>query len=228
MQTQPRRVAVYVRTSTKDQDGAGQIHALESFLQQAPARWQLMPNPKAESHHKGFFVDIGHTGAKLARPALTAILERIKNFADVDCILILSLDRLGRSTKDLFTLSETIIEQGGVAIHEVKTGMDLDTQSPIGRLYFTMLAAFAAFEREQIVERVAAGIKAARAKGQVWGRGHSKKRVTLGDKVMQLRSRGLSLAEIAAATGIPRTTVHRIIKTNNAPRKYELKIRLAR
>lgn len=87
--------ALYIRTSTADQDGAAQLHALRCA---AEARgW----NQTVE------FIDIGHSGAKASRPALDA-LKQVARKGEVRHVMVFALDRLGRSLRDLLLLLDEL------------------------------------------------------------------------------------------------------------------------
>ena len=84
--------AIYVRTSTTDQDGAAQLHALRRA---AEARgWSRYRE----------FIDLGHSGAKASRPALDALRAAVRT-GDVREVMVFALDRLGRSLRDRWSCS---------------------------------------------------------------------------------------------------------------------------
>ena len=84
-------MALYIRTSTTDQDGQAQTHAL---ARAAEARgWQA---PRQ-------FIDLGHSGSKASRPALDA-LKRSVRAGETREVMVFALDRLGRSLRDLLLL----------------------------------------------------------------------------------------------------------------------------
>ena len=72
---------------------------------------------------------------------------------------------------------------------------NIDTTTPMGRLFYHIIGSFAEFEREMIVERVRAGLKNARAKGKALGR--PLKDRTASPRIVALRAQGMSLREIA-------------------------------
>ncbi len=123
-----------------------------------------------------------------------------------DCVIITRLDRLARSTQDLLTIASQIEEMGAdlTALEQ-----PINTASPEGRLFFTMLSAFGEFETEIRKERQREGIAAAKAKGAASpykGRPAS----IDAEKVTQLRDEGVGPAEIARRLGISRQSVYRI------------------
>ena len=95
-------------------------------------------------------------------------------------MVIESLSRLGRSTKDLIELVELFRERG---VHLVSLKEQIDTSTPAGKLLFTLMSAVAQFERDVIAERTKEGLDAARARGHIGGRPR-----TNAQKVKQLLS----------------------------------------
>ncbi|MBF5046403.1 recombinase family protein [Aggregicoccus sp. 17bor-14] len=91
--------AIYIRTSTADQDGAAQIHALRRA---SKARGWTAPRE---------FIDLGHSGAKASRPALDA-LKRAARAGEVRQVMVFGLDRLGRSLRDLLVLLDELAAVG--------------------------------------------------------------------------------------------------------------------
>lgn len=97
-----------------------------------------------------------------------AELDRMLGFLkEGDVVVCCSFDRLARSTRDLLQLADTFEERG---IDLVSLSEQIDTSSPQGKLFFTISAAFAEFERALIRERQAEGIAVAKAEGRVGGR----------------------------------------------------------
>jgi hypothetical protein len=80
-----------------------------------------------------------------------------------------SVDRLGRSLKDLVAFLGDVHAQG-VDLYLDRQG--IDTTTPGGKALFQMMGVFAEFERAMIRERVCAGLDKARAKGKRLGRPH--------------------------------------------------------
>ena len=84
----------------------------------------------------------------------------------------------------------------------------IDTATPAGRMVFTFLGAVAEFERAIIVERVKAGMQAAKVRGKHCGRPKAKVDLPLAKK---LRSEGKPLREVAALVGASHVTLSRLL-----------------
>ena len=102
------------------------------------------------------------SGAKSSRPALNILMEDAKK-RRFDAVLVWKLDRMGRSLKHLLSILEDFETLG---IDFIAYNQNIDTTTPSGKLMFSMIGAFAEFERELIRERVKAGMQTAREKGQ--------------------------------------------------------------
>jgi DNA invertase Pin-like site-specific DNA recombinase len=192
-----KRVGVYARVSTdKSQTVENQLRELQAVA--ARLDWNIV----------GVFTDEGISGAKgrERRPAFDRLLKGITR-REFDLVAAWSVDRLGRSLKDLVAfLSE--INSRGVDLYLHQQG--LDTSSPMGRAMFGMLSVFAEFERAMIVERVRTGINRARANGKRLGRPPISK--ATGDAIRVELAAGKGMIKIARSLGVGVGTVSRIKK----------------
>jgi len=189
-----KRVAIYLRVSTKEQTTQNQRRELEVVAERAG--WDVVQ----------VFEDAGVSGAKgrEKRPAFDALLKAVAR-REVDLVAAWSVDRLGRSMQDLVAFLEDLKGHGAdLYLHQ----QALDTTTPSGRALFGMMAVFAEFERAMIQERVNAGLSRAKAQGKKLGR------PTLsGDmeaKVRALRAEGVGVVKVATSLGIGVSAVQRI------------------
>ena len=177
----------YGRVSTQDQNLDAQRDALESA-----------------SAEKIFIEKI--TGTKASRPELDKLREQMRQG---DTLVVTRLDRLGRSTKDLLSISSEL-EEKGVELEVIE--QNINTKTPEGKLFFTMIAAMAEFEHSMMVARTKDGLAAARARGRLGGR---KPKLSDAQKrqVKKLYdARELTVREIAEMFNITPPTVYRAIQ----------------
>lgn len=143
------------------------------------------------------------------RAALEDLISR--GIRKGDTVVCTRLDRLARSTRDLLQIADTL-DQKGVGLKVLE--QPIDTTTPTGKLFFTMLGAFGEFEASIRAERQREGIDAALAKGAdspFKGRPPS----IDPNSINQLRDEGVSPTEIANRLGIARSSVYRLINARS-------------
>lgn len=148
-------ILTYARVSTSEQSIQPQTIELREFC------GRNLWNIEAE------FFDV-ISGAKAARPGLDAMLERCAA-GGVDAVVVVKLDRLGRSVLNVVQLVEKL-DRMKVGVVCSSQGIDTREGSSCGRMILGVMAAFAQFERDLIRERTRAGLQAARAGGKILGR----------------------------------------------------------
>ena len=122
-----------------------------------------------------------------------------------DTVVVESLSRLGRSTKDLIELVELFEKK---QVHLVSLKEQIDTSTPAGKLLFTLMSAIAQFERDVIAERTREGLNAARARGRIGGRPRTnEQKVRQAVKLYQTGQ--YSVREIEELTGVKKSTLYR-------------------
>jgi len=182
-----KRVAVYARVSTLDQNPDLQLRELREYAKRRD--WKITE-----------FVDHGISGTEARRPRLAAMNEALFRH-DFDVVLVWKFDRLFRSVQHIVEFFGKVRQ---LRIDFVSITEQLDTSTPQGRLIFHVLASIAEFEREMIRERVLAGLRAAKARGAKLGR--PKKKIDVA-RVLEDRRLGRSLNQIAREYGVSKTTV---------------------
>jgi len=151
-----RNAGLYLRTSTTDQTTANQRRQLREVADRHG--WNVVK----------VYEDAGISGGKGrdARPAFDDMLKAVAR-REIDLVAAWSVDRLGRSLKDLVSfLDELKAKRCDLYLHV----QGLDTSTPAGQAMFQMLGVFSEFERAIIVERVNAGLARAKAEGKKLGR----------------------------------------------------------
>jgi len=146
------------------------------------------------------------TGTKASRPEWDQVKKILRTG---DTLVVTRLDRLGRSSKDLLEIGEWL-QSKGVELEAVD--QPINTSTPEGRMFFTILAAFAQFERDLIVARTRDGLAAARARGRKGGRKSALSPMQI-DAIRNLYEGGeTTVAEIAKAFKVSRPTVYRALE----------------
>lgn len=191
------KIGIYARTSTLDKGQNPEVQLRELREYAAHRKWDVM----------GEYVD-QVSGAKEQRPHLDRLLLEMRR-GKCQGIVVVRLDRLGRSLKHLLTLL-TEFEERNVALISLKEGLDFSTST--GKLMFSIVGAMAQFERDLIRERVKAGLDYARAKGKRIGR---KPLSVDHEEIHRLKSQGRSMREIGKALNISASFVCRVVKKSN-------------
>ena len=106
--------------------------------------------------------DAGFSAKSMNRPAMQDIIKMIER-KEVDAVVILKLDRLTRSVKDLGFITE-LINKTGVALVSVQDS--INTSTAAGRLVLNVLGSVAQWERESNGERVKAAMSVKKSAGQ--------------------------------------------------------------
>lgn len=107
------------------------------------------------------------SGKKEARPGLQACLKALQ---PSNTLVVWKLDRLGRDLKHLITIVDELRKRDIGFKVLTGHGAQIDTTTANGRLVFGLFATLAEYERELIIERTHAGLRAARARGRLGGR----------------------------------------------------------
>ena len=142
------------------------------------------------------------TGTKRNRPELSKMLDRM---TEGDTVVVESLSRLGRSTKDLIELVELFQSKG---VHLVSLKESIDTSTSTGKLLFTLMSAIAQFERDVIADRTREGLRSARARGKMGGRPKTNPD-SIRKAIKLYNTNQYSVKEIEELTGVKKSTLYR-------------------
>ncbi len=188
-----KRIALYGRISTR-------YHGQK-------VETQLMPL-REYAERRGLqvvaeYVDNGVSGTKDTRPELDKLMKaaRARRF---DGVLVYKFDRFGRSISHLIRALE---EFQSLGVEFISLTEAVDTSTPTGKLMFAMLTAFGEFERSLIVERINSGLDRAVKQGKKLGR---PSRIVDRDRVLAMRSEGLSIRKIARELKVSVGKIHAI------------------
>jgi DNA invertase Pin-like site-specific DNA recombinase len=111
-------------------------------------------------------IDAGQSAKSLSRPGLTRVLAMLKS-GQAEAVVVVKLDRLTRSVRDLGELVETYFASGKAALLSVPE--QIDTRSAGGRLVLNVLASVSQWEREAIGERTSAVMQFKASQGEYTG-----------------------------------------------------------
>lgn len=176
----------YIRVSTDDQNSDMQRQALNA------------------AGCDQIFSDEGVSGAKKQRKGLSEMMEVLQAG---DTLAVWKLDRLGRSQLDMLNLLDELRERE-IAFQSLTEGVDTNTSA--GRMVFSVIAAMAELERENIRERTKEGLKAAKRRGVRLGRPPT----LTTDQIKHAKSLlddDIRMSDIARNMGVAYTTLRRAL-----------------
>ena len=146
------------------------------------------------------------TGARAERRELQRML---KAMAPGDVVTVTRIDRLARSTFDLFSIVKQIADAGGQFRSLAEPWADSSTST--GRLMLAVLGGLADVERDLIKTRTAEGRSRAQGRGQHMGR-RPALTAQQAAEARQRRQDGATLKELAASYNVSKATISRISK----------------
>lgn len=207
-----KNVAIYLRCSTDKQSTDHQKRQLVEFCRSKG--WEIVAT----------YVDEAVSGSRAKRPGLDKLMETARlsdgHGRNFNIVLVYSFDRFARSTRHLLQALDTFNESG---IDFCSMTQSIDTTTPMGKFFFTVVAAFSEFDLSIIRERVKSGVANARAAGKRIGR---PKVVLDRMKIYSMRNpdRGVKPAswkQIAKALQADPSTVRRAYKEVKALEKIK-------
>ena len=195
-----KRVAIYARVSTEDRD-------------QDPET-QLMPL-REHAERRGFevvdeYVD-HESGRKADREDYQRLFEDVRR-RTVDVVLVWRYDRFARSVHELINALE---EFRSLGVDFISYQEQIDTTTPQGKFFFTVVAGFAELESALISQRVKAGMARAKRQGKQIGR--SKIPKAKRDQIAEMARQGSSIRKISKELGIAYDTAWRYVKKKLEP-----------
>jgi DNA invertase Pin-like site-specific DNA recombinase len=142
-----------------------------------------------------------------ARPDRRELLKLLKNLTPGDVVTVTRIDRLARSTFDLFAIVKQIVDAKAQFRSLAEPWADTGTRT--GRLMIAVLGGLAEVERDLIRTRTAEGRSRAKARGQHMGR-PPKLTETQKTEARRRRAQGATLAELARSYDVSTSTISRL------------------
>jgi len=174
-------ICLYARTSTllKQEKGLdAQVRALRRYCQE-----------KGITNY-AIYEDSGISGTKDSRPALNKMMEEVMA-GKVEKVIVYSFSRYARSTTHLLNALNTFKKMN---VSFLSLSENLDTNTSLGLMVYTVISALAQLERDLISERVRNGLRAAKERGVRVGR----KKIRPSQLIRTLRKSGLTYKSISA------------------------------
>jgi DNA invertase Pin-like site-specific DNA recombinase len=197
-----RRVAIYCRVSTSDQDNDRQERDLLEYAERADF--------KVVEVFKETLSGIRRSKGK--QPVERKRVMELAQRREIDAVLVTEMTRWGRSTQDLM---DTLGELASWDVSLIATtGLTFDLSTPQGKLVANLMASLAEFEHDLLRERVRSGVAAAKARGQVFGRqrGYRPSDKHADEVIRLIEEEGYSQRRVAERLRISKTTVNEIVK----------------
>jgi DNA invertase Pin-like site-specific DNA recombinase len=190
------RVALYLRVSTTGHGQTTENQRRELVAVGERLGWEIVQ----------VFEDmVSGSKGRQARPGLDALMKGIAR-RSFDLVAAWSVDRLGRSLQDLIGfLNELHAKKVDLYLHQ----QGLDTSTPAGRAFYSVLGTFAEFERSLIQTRIVAGLARAKAEGRRLGRKPVGAEVE--DNIRKARQSGMGIRRIAREIGCGVSVVQRVV-----------------
>lgn len=152
------------------------------------------------------------SGKSLKRPAFNRMQKTIFD-GEVDTVVVWKLDRISRRQHEGVGLLADWCERG---IRVVVVTQQIDLSGAVGRMVASVLFGLAEIELEYRRERQEAGIKVAKQRGVYRGRRQGTTKAAP-HRAQELRSRGLTVREIATALGVSDRTAFRYLSEGSSP-----------
>jgi DNA invertase Pin-like site-specific DNA recombinase len=177
----------YARVSSKDQNEGRQI--------------ELFKNNGVESH----YID-KLSGKNTERPELQKMLTYVR---EGDILVVESISRFARNTRDLLDLVEQLNKKG---VQFISIKENIDTLTPTGKFMLTIFGAVAELERGYILERQREGIDLARMEGRALGRPEIACNDLFRKNYALWKNGEISAVEGMKRSGLKKTTWYKMVK----------------
>lgn len=183
----------YIRVSTKEQNTARQDELMKAL------------------GVDNIYMD-KMSGKNTERPALQEMLAYVRKG---DVVIVESISRFARNTKDLLELTERLSNKG---VQFISQKEKIDTDTPAGKFMLTVFGAVAELEREYIKQRQREGIEIAKEQGKYKGR-PAKKLDDFDEIYCQWKSGNMTAASASKQLKISRSTFYRRVEEHEEDNK---------
>ena len=186
----------YVRVSSSDQNETRQVDAMRDL--------KIPP--------QNIFID-KQSGKDTKRPQLKNLMATAQAG---DKVIVESISRFARNTRDLLELVEQLSAKG---VEFISQKENIDTATPTGKFMLTVFGAVAELERVHILQRQAEGIAAARRRGVYLGRPIKKTPENFGELVKLWEQKEITFKEILERTGLKQATFYNRLREYRQSKK---------
>jgi len=136
------KAAIYARVSTDEQNTDNQVALCREYCNRVGVDVFSV------------YADDGYSGAKASRPAFDELLRDMRALK-FDAIVVVKMDRIGRSLHHLLSLFDELNKK---KITFIAVTQNIDTSTAAGQLQIQIMGAFAEYERNIIRERTKEGL----------------------------------------------------------------------
>lgn len=157
---------------------------------------------------------------KIIEEVITGVAEEkelnnlISSLQEADTLVSARMDRLGRNTKQLLELVEELESRN---INLVILDLNIDTRSPTGKFFLTVMAAFSELERTNLKEKQRRGIDVAKSQGKHLGRPRNWTKSGMEEAVKMYQNHRF-ISEIEDITGVSKASLYRELKRRGITR----------
>ena len=185
-----KRVVIYARVSTNEQNCDRQVAELEQVVKNN--NWELVDT----------YIDKGYSRTTTTRPELDRMMKDsfVRKF---EMVITLELSRLGSSLKHMIEIVDKFKEK---KIQLFIVNQQIDTSTPTGYMFFSIMTSISNYERELISERVKSGLENAKRKGIKLGR-KTNLDFNIKEKIIQMKSDNIGMKKISKDCRVGRKTI---------------------
>lgn len=188
----------YARKSKDEQDLALQIDAL-----------------KRAGCSQVYSEQVSRAGPKRAKKGAFELENALRALRSGDVLVVWRLDRLGGSVSELIRIVTRELRDRGVEFRSLTES--IDTRTAAGNMFFQICAVFAEYERNVLIERTHAGLRAAAKRGRFGGRPKALTDAQTREIRALMAAPDVVIRDVAKRYGVSRTTLYKYAKTLEDP-----------